>query len=88
MGEIAHGNGTKISIIAIEGSPVNMQTIGQCAEATQGSVNVLHPLELSRQIRLIGQNPVVATDVEVSTLLHPAIKFTQPSPHGVSIYTY
>lgn len=77
IGEIAHGNSTKVSIIAIQGSPVNMQAISQCAEVTQGSVCVLHPLELARQIRLIGQNPVVATDVDVTMLTHPAIVFSK-----------
>lgn len=35
---------------------------------------MLHALELVRQIRLISQNPVVATDVQLSVILHPSLE--------------
>ena len=74
VGEEAGGNQTKISFIAIGGSQINMKTIGKAAELTQGRVDVLHPSELMRQLRLISQNPVIATEVEVKLVSHPCVK--------------
>lgn len=53
IGEYARKNDTKISIIAIEGEEKEMSHISKAAEITSGSVNVLHPLELSRQVNVI-----------------------------------
>ena len=38
-----------------------------------GEMNVLHPLELVRQIRKISQNPVVGTDVTIVPIVHPTL---------------
>jgi len=47
--------------------------LSQCASITSGTVNILHPLEMVRQIRLISQNPTIATEVEVTFVMHPAV---------------
>eukprot|EP00118_Oscarella_pearsei_P013307 m.105432 g.105432 ORF g.105432 m.105432 type:complete len:807 (+) comp37219_c0_seq1:49-2469(+) len=85
IGEVARGNETTISIIAIEGEECSLAHVSQCAALTAGTVNVLHPLELVRQMRLISQNPVIATDVQVSVILHPALELDrESSPQGLS----
>jgi hypothetical protein len=35
-----------------------------------GTVNIVNPLELVRQIRVISQNPVIATNVKTSLFAH------------------
>ena len=66
MGEHAQVSHTVVSVLAIEGSRCAMQALSQCASITSGTINILHPLEMVRQIRLISQNPTIATEVEVS----------------------
>lgn len=56
-----------------------MDALSTCASITHGTVNILHPLEMVRQIRLISQNPIVATEVELTYLLHPAVSVDRPS---------
>lgn len=51
-----------------------MKHVAKCAELSGGEVNKLNPLELTRQLRLISQNKTVATDVELSVLLHPCLQ--------------
>jgi hypothetical protein len=46
-----------------------MESLSVCAEMTSGTVNIVNPLELVRQIRLISQNPVIATGVAVKLIL-------------------
>ena len=84
MGEHAQVSHTAISVLGIEGSTCAMDALSFCASITNGTVNILHPLEMVRQIRLISQNPTVATEVEVSFLLHPAVhtdRSSSSSPH-------
>ena len=84
MGEHAQVSHTAISVLGIEGSTCAMDALSSCASITNGTVNILHPLEMVRQIRLISQNPTVATEVEVSFLLHPAVhtdRSSSSSPH-------
>lgn len=60
-----------------------MGQISQASMITGGDVNILHPLELTRQIRLLSQNPVIATEVSVRLLVHPAIVFNQTEAENV-----
>ena len=69
MGEYAQDSHTAVSVLGIEGSNCAMEHLSTCASITSGTVNILHPLEMVRQIRLISQNPIVATEVEVVYLM-------------------
>ena len=79
MGEHAQVAHTTISVLGIEGSTCAMEALSACAAVTHGTVNILHPLEMVRQIRLIAQNPTIVTDVEVTYILHPAIAVNKRS---------
>lgn len=65
MGEHAQASHTTVSILGIEGGQCAMDILSSCAAITNGTVNIMHPLEMVRQIRMIAQNPTVATEVEV-----------------------
>lgn len=85
VGIYAKSNNTSISVIGIEGTDGALSSLSSCAEITSGAVNILHPLELVRQIRQLTQNPVVATNVELSTILHPDLAMSRyDSPQGLS----
>ncbi len=79
MGEHASASHTSVSVLGIEGSTCAMDALSACATITNGTVNILHPLEMVRQIRLISQNPTVATEVELMYYLHPTVTVGQPS---------
>jgi len=70
VGELAKANDTTINVLSIEGSDCAMDCLSRCAEMTSGTINIVNPLELVRQIRLISQNPVIATNVKVKLLTH------------------
>ena len=73
MGEHAAVSHTAVSVLGIEGSSCAMDALSQCATISKGTVNILHPLEMVRQIRMISQNPTIATEVELTFLAHPAV---------------
>ena len=72
MGEHAAAAHTAVSVLGIEGSTCAMDALSQCSSISKGTVNILNPLEMVRQIRLISQNPILATEVELVFLMHPA----------------
>ena len=90
FGKEAQGRKISVSIISIqtivvdkngvrqvvkeESSECGLANLKCVAEMTGGTVQVLHPLELVRQIRKISQNPVVATDVQVTVIVHPTME--------------
>ncbi|KAL6071496.1 Ras GTPase [Balamuthia mandrillaris] len=69
VGRIARKHETTINVISIEGSDCAMDRLGESASITAGTVNIVNPLELVRQLRSISQNPVIATNVSVKLLL-------------------
>eukprot|EP00727_Mastigamoeba_balamuthi_P004461 m51a1_g14012 putative ras gtpase (969) ;mRNA; r:1089721-1092844 len=87
IGEKALEGNTTISIVGLENQDsghgqavdstrcdVALDVLGRCASATHGTVTIVNPLELVRQIRAIHQNPVIATDVRVALVLHPLVE--------------
>ena len=63
-----------ISILGIDGdTQCGLSAISQAASITGGTINILHPLEMVRQIRSIAQNVIVATEVEVRMITHPCL---------------
>ncbi|EFA80461.1 type A von Willebrand factor domain-containing protein [Heterostelium album PN500] len=75
--QYAKNNKTSVSILGISGCEIDLGVIGRVAEDTKGTVTTIHPLEMAREIRKLTQNPVVATDVELSIVLHPHLEFTR-----------
>lgn len=79
MGEYAQGSHTVVSVLGIQGSDCKLEALSSCSSITNGTVNILHPLEMVREIRQISQNPIVATEVEVVYLLHPLVSVDRRS---------
>jgi hypothetical protein len=73
VGALAKKNETIINVLSIEGSDCAMDCLSRCAEMTSGTVNIVNPLELVRQIRAISQNPVIATNVKTSLFSHRCV---------------
>ena len=86
MGDFAKDHSFTISIIAIEGEEVELDCVSKCASISGGDINVLHPLELMREIRLLGQNPVIAHDVSIKFMLHPLMNFDPMPGQKVNLY--
>ncbi|KAL8583825.1 hypothetical protein ACOMHN_040294 [Nucella lapillus] len=78
IGEYAKSNKTVINILAVEGEPVGLPQVQMAAETSGGTVNVLNPLEIVRQLRQIMQNCLVANCVTVTFCLHPDFVFDEP----------
>ncbi|EGG24575.1 type A von Willebrand factor domain-containing protein [Cavenderia fasciculata] len=81
----ANKNKTSVSILGISGCEIDLGVIGRVSEDTKGKVTTIHPLEMAREIRKLTQNPVIATDVEMSVILHPHLEFNKyDSKQGLS----
>jgi len=83
IGEFARSNNTRLSILAVKGQQTGLQYVQQCADVSGGTVNVLDPLEMMRQLRLIAQNYTIATAVDVTLILHPDLVFDEPGFQAV-----
>ena len=77
IGEFAKGNNTKLSVLSVEGQEMGLQHVQQCAVVSGGTINVLNPLEMMRQLRLIAQNYIIATAVDVTVVLHSDLTFDE-----------
>lgn len=63
-----------VSILGIEGEDCGVRHLALCAEVTRGTVNIVKPLELQRQMRQIIDNPAIAFDVRYQLFLHPSLQ--------------
>lgn len=77
IGEFAKSNNTRLSILAVDGQDTGLHHVQQCAIISGGTINVLNPLEMMRQLRLIEQNYTIATAVDVTVILHQELVFDE-----------
>jgi len=86
IGKYARGNNTRLSVLAVKGDgDTGLRHVQQCATASGGTINVLNPLEMIRQLRLIEQNYTVATAVDVTVFLHTDLVLDEPEYQHVGI---
>jgi hypothetical protein len=78
IGEYAKKNNTRLSILAVKGEETGLDTVKESAVVSMGTINVLNPLEMMRQLRLIAQNYTIATAVDVKVILHKDFVFDEP----------
>ncbi|KAK3592927.1 hypothetical protein CHS0354_011727 [Potamilus streckersoni] len=84
IGQYAKSNNTVLSILAVKGQPVELPDVVQCANISGGTVNILNPMEIMRQLRLIAQNYSVATAVDLTCLIHPDLEFDEHEYEGTN----
>ena len=75
LGALAKEHGTTVSIIGIEGQDCGVGTLQPAADLSGGIVNVVNPLELQRQMRMILDNPVLAVNCKVKVFLPRNFEF-------------
>lgn len=75
MGQQAKQNNCKISLLGTKGAGCGLEYLSVAAAQTSGSVNILHPLEMVREIRKIAQNNTVARDASLGVWLDPRLEF-------------
>ena len=88
IGKYAKDQSVSISILGTQGEDFGMAQVSISAELSGGTVNILHPLEIVRQIRKIAQNPIVATEVEAVFISHPSVEVKGPKMSQVSQNIY
>eukprot|EP01027_Heterolobosea_sp_BB2_P022425 GEZU01033021.1.p1 GENE.GEZU01033021.1~~GEZU01033021.1.p1 ORF type:complete len:968 (+),score=243.56 GEZU01033021.1:73-2976(+) len=74
-GEFARSTGTTISCIGIEGTDCAITNLEVAASISSGVVNVVNPLELQRQMRMIIDNPIIAINTNVKVILPSVLAF-------------
>jgi len=75
IGTYAKENGVVVSVISIQGTDCRMENLGVLTDLTTGKVDIVNPLQLTTNFATILANPIIATNVEVSFVLHHALCF-------------
>jgi hypothetical protein len=63
---IAKDNGTTINVLTIRGDDCALEQLAAVADITAGSVDIVDPLDLSKQISKVMSKPVLGTGVTVT----------------------
>eukprot|EP00298_Acanthocystis_sp_HF-20_P015910 c21315_g1_i2.p1 GENE.c21315_g1_i2~~c21315_g1_i2.p1 ORF type:complete len:866 (+),score=335.64 c21315_g1_i2:113-2710(+) len=79
VGEMANDCGCRINILGMEGDECALKYLGVSSEATFGTAVTVNPLELVRQVRLVSQSSLIATQVKVSIETPRCITFKNGS---------
>jgi len=56
---------------------MGLEAVGKAASVTSGTINIVNPLELVRQVRSIYQNSIIATGVKISLFLNKLLVFRE-----------
>jgi len=75
IGSMAQEKNATISLIGIEGADCALENLSACAELTSGSINIVRPLEIRREMRSMAQKRVIARDVSLKVFLQAPLAF-------------
>eukprot|EP00005_Dracoamoeba_jomungandri_P012139 CAMPEP_0174266078 /NCGR_PEP_ID=MMETSP0439-20130205/28853_1 /TAXON_ID=0 /ORGANISM="Stereomyxa ramosa, Strain Chinc5" /LENGTH=814 /DNA_ID=CAMNT_0015352839 /DNA_START=40 /DNA_END=2481 /DNA_ORIENTATION=+ len=73
VADYAKENGVVISVISIKGTTCSMENLGVLAEQTSGQVQMVDPLQLTKNFHSILATPVVAVNVKAKMILHESM---------------
>ena len=59
-----------ISVITIEGTDCNLAELGRVADITGGQVNIVKPMNLTKEFGTILADPIIATNVTAVFTVH------------------
>ncbi|CAF0867913.1 unnamed protein product [Brachionus calyciflorus] len=70
LANYAKGKGIVVNVITMEGTDCRLALLGKVADLTNGSVNVVNPLDLGKQFSAILENRCIATDVKAKLIVN------------------
>eukprot|EP00943_MAST-04B_sp_MAST-4B-sp1_P009093 g9093.t1 len=68
MGELAVENGTAINMITLENCNSGLEYLGSSSDLSNGSVSIVNPLKMSEEFTLLGNNPIIASNVSCKVI--------------------
>jgi actin-related protein len=68
MGELAVENGTAINMITLENCNSGLEYLGSSSDLSNGSVSIMNPLKMSEEFTLLGNNPIIASNVSCKVI--------------------
>eukprot|EP00753_Platysulcus_tardus_P015458 PLAT5019.2.p1 GENE.PLAT5019.2~~PLAT5019.2.p1 ORF type:complete len:827 (+),score=465.90 PLAT5019.2:277-2757(+) len=84
LGAYAAEEGVVIDVIGIKGDGCDLENLGSMADASGGSVDLVDPLELTKNFTGIMADPVIATNVSATLQLHAGLVFRNEPGHDGS----
>lgn len=75
LSKFAAESGIVVSVVTIRGEGCKMEVLSKVAENTNGTVTRVKPEEISNDFANILKDELVATKLELTILLHRALKF-------------
>lgn len=73
MAELALAAGVSVSIITIEGTTCKVGILGEIANKTGGTVNIVNPIRIKEEFSSILEEQIIATNVRASLILPKAM---------------
>ncbi|CAF1031332.1 unnamed protein product [Brachionus calyciflorus] len=70
LADYAKSKGVVVNVITMEGTECKLALLGKVADLTNGSVNIVNPLDLSKEFTAILKNRCIATDVKAKLIVN------------------
>jgi len=74
IGLFAKQKGITINVVGIKGDKLNINNLGKLADISSGGVDLVDPIQITKNFASVLQSNLVATNVIVKLLLHKAFK--------------
>eukprot|EP00118_Oscarella_pearsei_P025546 m.308356 g.308356 ORF g.308356 m.308356 type:complete len:751 (+) comp43845_c0_seq1:107-2359(+) len=82
LAQLAQEKGVLVSVVTIEGTECRVAELGQVADKTGGQVSIVDPLKLTQEFGNMLANPIIATGVSATLILHSGLYFRNEETQG------
>merc|ERR1711998_649229 len=76
MGNLAVEYGTAINMITLENCNSGLEYLGSSSDISNGSVSIVNPLTMAEEFTLLGNNPIIASNVSCKIIANSGLSIS------------
>ena len=75
-GNLAVEYGTAINMITLENCNSGLEYLGSSSDISNGSVSIVNPLTMAEEFTLLGNNPIIASNVSCKIIANSGLSIS------------
>jgi len=84
IAQIARDNGVTVSVLSIRAEDCCLEHLGKLADQTNGVVDIVNPMDLSKQVASVMSKPILGTGVTCKVIMNNNFTFVDSFSHKIT----
>jgi hypothetical protein len=83
LANYAKEKGISVSVISLKGEECKLKVLGKIVEETNGNLTKIDPKNVSKELKNIMKDEIIAINVDIEIRIHKALNFRNEDPEAL-----